>query len=135
MEEKMFAVVWMWRDGAIRIITARGRGMKKKSGTVRDTDRQVKALIVRGGDRTDWVKAKATTAAEVEGWIHADADDVQDEPDWTGSVMGIPAPKDHINIRIDHDVLEWFKQNGKGYQTLMNNVLRAFVHKRRLGGK
>jgi len=45
--------------------------------------------------------------------------------------MGIPAPKDHINIRLDHDVLEWFKANGKGYQTLINNVLRAFVQSRR----
>jgi len=47
--------------------------------------------------------------------------------------MGVPALKDHINIRIDHDVLEWFKKNGKGYQTLMNNVLRAFVQTRRQG--
>jgi uncharacterized protein (DUF4415 family) len=45
--------------------------------------------------------------------------------------MGVPAPKDHINIRVDHDVLEWFKASGKGYQTLMNNVLRAFVQSRR----
>ena len=44
--------------------------------------------------------------------------------------MGVPPPKDHINIRIDHDVLEWFKANGRGYQTLMNNVLRAFVKAR-----
>jgi len=42
----------------------------------------------------------------------------------------VPVPKDHINIRIDHDVLEWFKANGRGYQTLMNNVLRAFVKAR-----
>ncbi len=32
--------------------------------------------------------------------------------------MGVPAPKDHINIRVDHDVLEWFKASGRGYQTL-----------------
>ena len=53
------------------------------------------------------------------------------EPDWTQAIMGVPAPKDHINIRIDHDVLEWFRANGSGYQTLMNNVLRAFVQTRR----
>jgi len=48
----------------------------------------------------------------------------------TQAIVGIPAPKDHINIRIDHDVLQWFGSNGKGYQTLMNNVLRAFVQTR-----
>jgi hypothetical protein len=31
---------------------------------------------------------------------------------------------------VDHDVLEWFRSNGKGYQTLMNNVLRAFLQSR-----
>jgi len=30
--------------------------------------------------------------------------------------------------------LEWFKSHGKGYQTLMNNVLRTFVQTRRQGG-
>jgi uncharacterized protein (DUF4415 family) len=76
---------------------------------------------------------KAATGAKLEASIRADVDDVHSEPDWTQGVMGIPAPKDHINIRIDHDVLEWFKKNSRGYQTLMNNVLRAFVQTRRQG--
>ena len=38
--------------------------------------------------------------------------------------------QDHINIRVDHDVVEWFSASGRGYQTLMNNVLRAFVQSR-----
>ena len=37
----------------------------------------------------------------------------------------IPA-KDSISLRIDHEVLEWFKAQGDGYQTRMNAVLRAF---------
>ncbi len=37
----------------------------------------------------------------------------------------VPA-KDSISLRIDHDVLEWFKAQGDGYQTRMNTVLRAF---------
>jgi uncharacterized protein (DUF4415 family) len=45
--------------------------------------------------------------------------------------MGIPPHKEHINIEIDHDVLEWFRARAKGYQTMMNNVLRAFVQTRR----
>lgn len=107
--------------------------MRKKSGTVRDTVKQIKNKIARGEDRTNWAKVNAATGAKLEASIRNDADDVQGEPDWTRSVMGIPAPKDHINIRIDHDVLEWFKKNGRGYQTLMNNVLRAFVQTRQQG--
>jgi uncharacterized protein (DUF4415 family) len=35
-------------------------------------------------------------------------------------------PKVSISLRIDRDVLEWFKAQGDGYQTRMNAVLRAF---------
>lgn len=84
-------------------------------------------MIARGEDRTDWHKTTAMTGKRLEASIQSDPDDIHTEPDWTLSVMGIPAPKDHINIRIDHDVFTWFKSRGRGYQTLMNNVLRAFV--------
>ena len=104
--------------------------MKKKNDTVRYTAKQIKAKIARGEDQTDWGKADAMTGKKLDASIRADADDVQGDPDWTQAFIGIPAPKDHINIRIDHDVLEWFKANGRGYQTLMNNVLRAFVQSR-----
>jgi uncharacterized protein (DUF4415 family) len=104
--------------------------MKKKSDTVRYTTKQIKAKIARGQDRTDWAKTRAVTGRKLEASICADADDVRVEPDWTQAMLGVPLPKDHINIRVDHDVLEWFKANGRGYQTLMNNVLRAFVQSR-----
>jgi uncharacterized protein (DUF4415 family) len=104
--------------------------MRKKSDTVRYTAKQIKARIARGEDRTNWDKIDAVTGAQLEASIRADVDDVRGEPDWTQAIVGIPAPKDHINIRIDHDVLQWFRSNGKGYQTLMNNVLRAFVQTR-----
>ena len=35
-------------------------------------------------------------------------------------------PKASISLRVDVDVLEWFKAQGAGYQTRMNAVLRAF---------
>lgn len=36
------------------------------------------------------------------------------------------APKASISLRVDNDVLEWFKAQGPGYQTRINSVLRAF---------
>ena len=104
--------------------------MRKKSDTVRYTAKQINARIARGEDRTNWDKIDAATDSKLEASIRADVDDVRGEPDWTQAIVGIPAPKDHINIRIDHDVLQWFRSNGKGYQTLMNNVLRACVQTR-----
>ena len=38
-----------------------------------------------------------------------------------------PAPsKAAVSLRVDQDVLEWFKAQGSGYQTRINSVLRAF---------
>ncbi|HUL96468.1 MAG TPA: BrnA antitoxin family protein [Usitatibacter sp.] len=34
--------------------------------------------------------------------------------------------KTSISLRVDADVLEWFKAQGRGYQTRINAVLRAF---------
>jgi uncharacterized protein (DUF4415 family) len=36
------------------------------------------------------------------------------------------SPKASISLRLDADVLDWFKAQGQGYQTRMNAVLRAF---------
>ena len=36
-------------------------------------------------------------------------------------------PKEQLTIRFDADIVEWFKAKGKGYQTHMNAVLRAYV--------
>ena len=50
--------------------------------------------------------------------------------DWARAVAhrGLPvAPrKQQIALRVDVDVLEWFKAQGEGYQTRMNAVLREF---------
>jgi uncharacterized protein (DUF4415 family) len=35
-----------------------------------------------------------------------------------------------VSLRLDRDVLDWFKRQGKGYQTKINAVLRAYVRTR-----
>jgi uncharacterized protein (DUF4415 family) len=35
-------------------------------------------------------------------------------------------PKTSVSLRIDQDVLDWFKAQGPGYQTRINMILRAF---------
>jgi len=76
--------------------------LRKKNDTVRYTAKQIKAKIARGQDLTNWDQVDAVAGKKLEASIRADVDDVSGEPDWTQAVMGIPAPKDHINIRIDH---------------------------------
>ena len=105
--------------------------MAKKNGTARYSARQIKAKLARGEDRTDWTKIARTTKASLAASIESDPDDIAGEPDWTQAGIGVPGRKEHVSLRIDHDVLEWFRARGRGYQTLMNNVLRAFVQTRR----
>lgn len=38
-----------------------------------------------------------------------------------------PHTKTQLTLRLDRDVLEWFKQQGPGYQTRMNALLRAYM--------
>ena len=38
------------------------------------------------------------------------------------------SPKKQITLRLDSDVLEYFRKQGKGYQKRMNDVLKAYVH-------
>ena len=40
--------------------------------------------------------------------------------------LKLQPPKSAISLRMDRDVLEWFKTQGPGYQTRINAVLRAF---------
>ena len=42
-------------------------------------------------------------------------------------VMPASAPKESISLRIDSDVLNWFKSEGKGHLSRMNAVLRAYM--------
>ena len=51
----------------------------------------------------------------------------QRQADWGNLKIAWPQPKQAISLRIDQDVLAWFRHGGPGYQTRMNAVLRAFV--------
>ncbi len=105
--------------------------MRKRGDIVRYTDSELKSMQRRGLSLTDWKKVDAMTEAELEASIAADPDDIHEELDWTKAIMGLPPRKKDIHIRIDSDVLDWFKESGEGYQTRMNNVLRSFFESRK----
>jgi len=43
------------------------------------------------------------------------------------ATVKLPQKKDLITLRLDHDVLEFYKHQGRGYQTLMNGVLKMYA--------
>ena len=59
-----------------------------------------------------------------------DAPEIElDEDFWRNARVVMPDErnKTSIHLRVDTDVLEWFKQHGKGHLKRMNAVLRAYV--------
>jgi uncharacterized protein (DUF4415 family) len=41
--------------------------------------------------------------------------------------LRLPRPKATVTMRLDADVLEWFRSTGKGYQTRINAILRMYM--------
>jgi uncharacterized protein (DUF4415 family) len=50
---------------------------------------------------------------------------------WDEAVLVVPEPKVPISLRVDRDVLEWFRETGPRYQSRMNAVLRAYMDQSR----
>jgi len=50
-----------------------------------------------------------------------------DEAFFERAVIVLPKPKASVSIRLDQEVLDWFKTQGKGYQTRINALLRAYM--------
>lgn len=49
-----------------------------------------------------------------------------DESFWRRAKLVMPESKRAVSLRVDPDVLDWFKAQGKGYQSLINAVLRSY---------
>jgi uncharacterized protein (DUF4415 family) len=104
---------------------------KQKEKIVRYTSEDLEHLE----DRSDWAKVDALTDEEIEKAIDEDPDAAPrldsewfKEAVWRNySHATEDEEKERITIRLDKDVLDFFKQKGKGYQSRINNALRAFV--------
>lgn len=101
--------------------------MAKKEHIVRYTDKELNAMQARGESQSDWIKAAAMTEAEIETAIASDHDEAGMVLDWSQVSANLPQPKAVLNIRIDYEVLDFFRNKGKGYQTKINAVLRSYV--------
>jgi uncharacterized protein (DUF4415 family) len=82
--------------------------------------------------KTDWAKVARLTDAEIEAAMAKDPAWADfDDTDWSEAVLVMPPKKKAISIRLDEDVLDFFRQEGAGYQRRMNAVLRSYMQQRR----
>jgi uncharacterized protein (DUF4415 family) len=86
--------------------------MKEKSTIVRHSLSQVRVMRERGEDKTspDAPEAKSLGAGF-----------------WESARVVMPSGKTSVHLRLDSDIVDWFKTQGKGHLTRMNAVLRAYV--------
>lgn len=97
----------------------RGKGSRTRWTTVRDP----------GEDRTDFARMDAMTEEDIERTSPPELRNLP--PDfWDKAVLVPPViVKKAISLRVDAHVLQWFQDQGPGYQTRMNAVLRSFMER------
>ena len=75
----------------------------------------------------DWSRFDALTEDDIRKAVADDPDAAPVDMDWSDAVVLELMPKTPISLRVDTDVYDFFKSTGKGFQTRMNAVLRAYV--------
>ena len=80
--------------------------------------------------KTDWARVDALTDEDIARAVANDPDAVPIDIDWSDAVLVIPPKKKAISIRVDEDVLDYFKRQGEGYQRRINAVLRSYMQQK-----
>jgi len=77
---------------------------------------------MKKSSKTDWEKIQAMSDTDI------DTSDLPElgEDFFRNAQLHIP-PKKPVTIRLDADVLEWYKSQGAGYQTRINKLLRSYM--------
>jgi uncharacterized protein (DUF4415 family) len=110
-----------------RIISARRANQheREKHTVVR------KRAIVKGG-RTDWQRVSLMSEQEITRVARSDPDaQATDQEFWKDARIVLPQDKHPVTLRMDRDVLDWFKSHGPRYQSRINAVLRSYMEARR----
>ena len=99
----------------------------KRKRIVRYTDRQLRTMRATGKAGSDWRRVAKSAAPS-----GRDPDDAIGPIDikWALTELPLPRRKAHTTLRLDADLLDWFRSQGRGYQTRINAVLRSYYEQR-----
>jgi len=91
---------------------------------------ELKERLARDQSATDWDRLARQSESEIEQAARQDPDfDGQDDAWLSTAKLEMPKPKQLISLRLDAEILDWFKSQGPGYQTRVNAVLLSYVRK------
>jgi len=87
----------------------------------------VKKGNLKAKSRTDWKRIDSMKDEDI------DLSDIPELGDdfFRNAVLVLPKPKATVTLRVDSDVLEWYRAKGKGYQTIINAVLKGWAEQHR----
>jgi uncharacterized protein (DUF4415 family) len=83
---------------------------------------------------TDWDRIDRLTEEEIEEWSRTDPDHPGTDDEFWKLVDAQKPDKQAISIKLDKDLLDFFKAQGRGYQTRINAVLRHYVERMKKAG-
>lgn len=90
-----------------------------------------RSLKERKTGKTDWARLEAQSDVDITRAVCSDKDVASIANDeWMAAAEVVTPNKRSITIRLDADVIDYFKHVGGGYQTRINQVLRAYVASR-----
>lgn len=103
--------------------------------TKRYTIEELRARRAREGSRSDWNRVDAQSDTDVAAAIGQDPDAEEPMGSLEEAILVTPDRKVAISIRLDRDVLDFYRAAGPGYQTRINDVLRRAMkpHHRHAG--
>jgi uncharacterized protein (DUF4415 family) len=94
---------------------------RKSRNIVIHTAAELRAMRKRGETASNW-----KTAAKRPLPSGRDPDDAMEEIDWVTTELPASQRKAPLTLRVDADMLGWFRAQGKGYQTKINAILRRY---------
>ncbi len=95
---------------------------RKKDVIVRHSVDELQRMQTAGETLNDWAGASRMPIPD-----GSDPDDAMEPVAWATVELPMPRAKEHTNLRIDADVMDFFRKQGRGYQTRINAVLRSYV--------
>ena len=118
---------------------ANAGGLSAPEGQDEMTEERITRVSLKQARRmkslTDWARVNAMTEEEIERNAAEDPDNPPwTEEEWARARIVFPQGKEPVTLRLDRDILAWFKLRGRGYQTRINAVLRAFVEAQKQKG-
>jgi uncharacterized protein (DUF4415 family) len=83
--------------------------------------------VKRAASRTDLSRLDAITDEELERLVAEDEDERDIRADWTQAKLILPQAKQSVHLRLESEIIAFFKSPGRGHISRMQAVLKAYV--------